>query len=159
MASRKTVPPNIFLIVPFGDFHIFFKLNSKIMKIMKYITKEGKLSVLTKKYYNCVSNCHFLICGTLFVDLQCTKSKSFLCQRHTGQHLSPFQVALDHTTTNVVKATAVGWSTGSSTFLTFRLHSHTSSTRQEGSGYQSKSLWYDPARARTHGLSDVRQML
>ena len=30
IASRKTVPPKMFLIVPFGDFHIFFKLNSGI---------------------------------------------------------------------------------------------------------------------------------
>ena len=28
MGSLKTVPPMIFLIVPFGDLHIFFKLNS-----------------------------------------------------------------------------------------------------------------------------------
>ena len=28
MASRKTVPPRMFLMVPFGDFHIFFSLNS-----------------------------------------------------------------------------------------------------------------------------------
>ena len=28
MGSLKTVPPIIFLIVPFGDLHIFFKLNS-----------------------------------------------------------------------------------------------------------------------------------
>lgn len=30
MASRKTVPPRIFRIVPFGDFHICFRLNSTI---------------------------------------------------------------------------------------------------------------------------------
>ena len=29
IASRKTVPPRIFRIVPFGDFHICFSLNSK----------------------------------------------------------------------------------------------------------------------------------
>jgi len=28
IASLKTVPPRMFLIVPFGDFHIFFNLNS-----------------------------------------------------------------------------------------------------------------------------------
>ena len=28
MASRNTVPPRMFLIVPFGDFHICFRLNS-----------------------------------------------------------------------------------------------------------------------------------
>ena len=28
IGSLKTVPPKIFLIVPFGDLHIFFKLNS-----------------------------------------------------------------------------------------------------------------------------------
>ena len=28
IGSLKTVPPKIFLIVPFGDFHIFLSLNS-----------------------------------------------------------------------------------------------------------------------------------
>lgn len=28
IGSLKTVPPRWFLIVPFGDFHIYFKLNS-----------------------------------------------------------------------------------------------------------------------------------
>ena len=28
IGSLKTVPPKIFLIVPFGDFHIFLRLNS-----------------------------------------------------------------------------------------------------------------------------------
>ena len=28
MGSLNTVPPNIFLIVPFGDLHIFLRLNS-----------------------------------------------------------------------------------------------------------------------------------
>ena len=36
---------------------------------------------------------------------------------------------------NAVKATAGGWDTGSSTCLTFPFHSHTSSARREGSGY------------------------
>lgn len=31
MASRKTVPPRMFLIVPFGDFHICFKPNSSTL--------------------------------------------------------------------------------------------------------------------------------
>ena len=29
IASLKTVPPRMFRIVPLGDFHIFFKLNSE----------------------------------------------------------------------------------------------------------------------------------
>jgi hypothetical protein len=32
MGSLKTVPPSSFLIVPLGDFHIFFKLNSLTLK-------------------------------------------------------------------------------------------------------------------------------
>jgi hypothetical protein len=28
IGSLKTVPPRIFLIVPFGDFHIFLRVNS-----------------------------------------------------------------------------------------------------------------------------------
>ena len=44
-------------------------------------------------------------------------------------------VALGHTSANAVKATAGGWSTGSSACLTFPLHSLMSSTRREGSEY------------------------
>ena len=44
-------------------------------------------------------------------------------------------IALGHVSTNAVKATAGGWSTGSSASLNFPLHSHISSARQEGSEY------------------------
>ena len=44
-------------------------------------------------------------------------------------------IALGHASTNAVKATAGGWSTGSSASLTFPLHSHMSSARREGSEY------------------------
>ena len=42
-------------------------------------------------------------------------------------------LALGHAFANAVKATAGGWSTGSSASLTFPLHSHVSSARREGS--------------------------
>ena len=35
IASLKTVPPRMFRIVPLGDFHIFFKLNSESQIINK----------------------------------------------------------------------------------------------------------------------------
>ena len=63
-------------------------------------------------------------------------------------------IALGHASANAVKATAGGWSTGSSAGLTFSLHSHMSSTRREGKG-----LWYDSARARTRNLPVVRHTL
>ena len=44
-------------------------------------------------------------------------------------------IALGHASANAVKATVGGWSTGSSASLTFPLHSHMSSTRQEGNEY------------------------
>ena len=69
-------------------------------------------------------------------------------------------IALGHASANVVKATARGWSTGSSASLTFPLHSHMSSARREGSEYHFfNSLWYDTAGARTHDLPVVRQTL
>ena len=58
-------------------------------------------------------------------------------------------VALGHTSANAVKATAGGWSTGSSMCLTFPLHSLMSSARREGSDNHFKSLWYDSAGARS----------
>ena len=62
-------------------------------------------------------------------------SNSFPRQWRKGWRLSPFQVALGHSSVNAVKATAAGWDTGSSTCLTFPFHSHTTSARREGSGY------------------------
>ena len=44
-------------------------------------------------------------------------------------------IALGHVSANAVKATAGGWSTGSSASLTFPLHSHMSSARREGREY------------------------
>jgi len=44
-------------------------------------------------------------------------------------------IALGHASANGVKATAGGWFNGSSTCLTFLLHSHMSSARREGSEY------------------------
>ena len=68
-------------------------------------------------------------------------------------------IALGHASANAVKATAVGWSTGSSASLTFPFHSHMSSARREGSEYHCKSLWYDSAGARTYDLLVMRQTL
>ena len=44
-------------------------------------------------------------------------------------------IGLGHAPANAVKATAGGWSTGSSAILTFPLHSHMSSARREGNEY------------------------
>ena len=68
-------------------------------------------------------------------------------------------IALSLAPGNAVKATAGGWSTGSSASLTFPLHSHMSSARREGSEYHFTNLWYDWAGARTHDLPVVRQTL
>jgi len=68
-------------------------------------------------------------------------------------------IALGHASANAVKATAGGWTTGSSASLTVPLHSHMSNTRREGSKYRFYSLWYDSAGARTPDLPVVRQTL
>ena len=75
-----------------------------------------------------------LVSDALRIDLCQKKSKSSrqLCK---GRCLSPFQVALGHTSVNAVKAPVGSWSTGSSICLTFPLHSHTSSARPECSEY------------------------
>ena len=44
-------------------------------------------------------------------------------------------IALGHASANAVKATAGGWSTGSSASLTFPLHSRMLSARRKGSEY------------------------
>ena len=80
-------------------------------------------------------------------------------QWRIGRRLFSVSIALGHASANAVKATARGWSTSSSAGLTFPLHSHMSSARREGIEYHFKSLWYDSAGARTHGLPVVRQML
>ena len=86
-------------------------------------------------------------------------SKSF--PRPVAHRVAPISVsiALGHASVNAVKATAGGWSTGSSASLTFPFHSHRSSARREGSDYHFKSLCYDSAGARIHNLPVVRQML
>ena len=66
-----------------------------------------------------------------------------------------FSIALGHASANAVKATAGGWSTGSSACLTSPRLSHLSSTRREGSEYHFKSLCYDSARVRTQDLPIV----
>ena len=68
-------------------------------------------------------------------------------------------IALGHASANAVKATAGGWSNGSSASLTFPLHSHMWSARREGSEYHFKSLWYDSAGARANDVPVVRQTL
>ena len=60
---------------------------------------------------------------------------------------------------NAAKATAEGWSTGSSASLTSSIHSDTSTARREGSEYHFKIFWYDSAWARTYDLPVVRQTL
>ena len=67
---------------------------------------------------------------------------------HRAAPISVF-IALGHATANAVKATAGGWSTGSSASLTFSLHSHMSSARREGNEYHFEGLWNDSAGART----------
>ena len=79
-------------------------------------------------------------CDSLFSRFNvasCIKKTSKFLPRQwrIGRRLSPFLVALGHTSANAVKATAEGWSTGSSACLTFPLHSLMSSARREGSEY------------------------
>ena len=68
----------------------------------------------------------------------CFKVKSqspfLLPMMHRAASIS-VSMALGHASANAVKATAGGWSTGSSASLTFPLHSHISSARREGSEY------------------------
>ena len=63
--------------------------------------------------------------------------KVSLFPRHMAHRAAPMSVsiALGHESVNAVKATAGGWSAGSSASLTFPLHSHMSSARREGSEY------------------------
>ena len=57
--------------------------------------------------------------------------------RQMAHRAAPISVsiALGYASANAVKATAGGWSTGSSASLTFPFHSHMSSARREGSEY------------------------
>ena len=84
-------------------------------------------------------------------------SKFLPRQWRIWRRLSPFPVALGHTSANAVKATVGGWCNGSSACLNFPLHSLMSRARREGSEYHFLSLWYDSAGTRTHDLPVVRQ--
>jgi hypothetical protein len=53
MGSLKTVPPSSFLIVPLGDFHIFFKLNSLTFKKIKLIKNKLSLKHNLIRFYSC----------------------------------------------------------------------------------------------------------
>jgi len=59
-------------------------------------------------------------------------------QRPMAHRAAPISVsiALGHASANAVRATAGGWSTGSSVCLTSPLLSHLSSARREGNEYQ-----------------------
>ena len=72
---------------------------------------------------------------------QVKKSLSFF-PRPMAYGAAPMSVsiALGHASANAVKVITWGWSTGSSASLTFPLHSHMSSARQEGSEYHLKVL-------------------
>ena len=65
-------------------------------------------------------------------DGQKSKSPFPLPLAHRAAHIS-VSIALGYASPNAVKATAGGWSTGSSASLTFLLHSHMSSASREGS--------------------------
>ena len=72
-----------------------------------------------------------------FFEVPCMYQKVKVLPVPMAHRVAPISVsvALGHTSVNVVKATAGGWSTGSSACLTFPLLSHLSSARQEGSEY------------------------
>lgn len=56
IASRNTVPPKILRIVPFGDFHIFFSLNSSTRAssgVMVAIPKQ----ISMKNHMYCACEC------------------------------------------------------------------------------------------------------
>ena len=80
----------------------------------------------------------FVSCSkfAIYSTLKVKKSQSPF-PRPVAHRAAPISVsiALGHASANAVKATARGWSTGSSASLTFPLHSHMLSTRQEGSAY------------------------
>ena len=73
----------------------------------------------------------------IFCYLLSQKSKSKFFPTPIAHRVVPISVSigLGHASANAVKATAGGWSTGSSTSLTFPLHSHMLSARREGSEY------------------------
>ena len=70
-----------------------------------------------------------VVCFCTDVASQCQKVKVLPApMAHRAAPIS-VSVALGHASANAVGATAGGWSTGSSTSLTFPPHSHMSSTR------------------------------
>ena len=68
--------------------------------------------------------------GAVYCAILCSQSQSPF-PRPMAHRAAPISVsiALGHASANAVKATAGGWSTGSSASLTFPLHSHMSSAR------------------------------
>ena len=95
----------------------------------------------------------------MFIDYLNYIQSPFPCpMAHRASPIS-VSITLGHASANAVKATAWGWSTGSSASLTFPLHSHMSSARREGSEHHFKSLWYDLTGTRNHDLPVVRQTL
>ena len=72
-----------------------------------------------------------LASNALGIDLCRKKSNSIPRQWRIGRRLSPFQVALGHSSVNAVKATAGGWDTGSSTCLTFPFSYNERQTRRQ----------------------------
>ena len=70
-------------------------------------------------------------------NLPLKQSSQSLFPRPMAHWAAPISVsiALGHASTNAVKATAGGCSTGTSASLTFPLHSHMSSARRESSEY------------------------
>ena len=55
MASRKTVPPRIFLMVPFGDFHICLRLNS-LTRASSGAIKEENQYLLLKPFFKMIKS-------------------------------------------------------------------------------------------------------
>lgn len=49
IASRNTVPPKILRIVPFGDFHIFFNLNSSTRASSGVMVAIAFMNVILKQ--------------------------------------------------------------------------------------------------------------
>ena len=81
-----------------------------------------------------------------YVYLERSEEAGSLATNQKSKHQSPFPRPMTHraapisvsislglASANAVKATAGGWSTGSSASLTFPFHSHISSARREGS--------------------------
>jgi len=99
-----------------------------------YLRDWWELADLTAGEQGCCKNSKAW--GLLSLSKQ--KSKSF--PRPMAHRAAPISVsiALGHASAKAVKATAGGWSTGGSAYLTSPLLSHLSSARREGSEYHFK---------------------